>query len=27
VVVHQQKQRDSDGIAWRIVIENPWGTD
>ena len=27
VVVHQQKQRDSDGAAWRIVIENPWGTD
>jgi ketosteroid isomerase-like protein len=27
VVLRQQKQQLSDGIAWRIVIENPWGTD
>jgi ketosteroid isomerase-like protein len=27
VVLHQQKQQHSDGIAWRIVIENPWGTN
>jgi ketosteroid isomerase-like protein len=27
VVLRQQKQQHSDGIAWRIVIENPWGTD
>jgi ketosteroid isomerase-like protein len=27
VVLRQQKQRDSDGAAWRIVIENPWGAD
>lgn len=27
VLRQQQKQRQhSDGIAWRIVIENPWGT-
>jgi ketosteroid isomerase-like protein len=26
VVLRQQKQH-SDRIAWRIVIENPWGTD
>ena len=27
VVLRQQKQQLSDGIAWRIVIENPWGTN
>jgi ketosteroid isomerase-like protein len=28
VVLRQQKQQQhSDGTAWRIVIENPWGTD
>jgi ketosteroid isomerase-like protein len=27
VVLRQQKQQHSDGIAWRIVIENPWGTN
>ena len=27
VVLRQQKQQHSDDIAWRIVIENPWGTD
>ena len=27
VVMRRQKQQLSDGIAWRIVIENPWGTD
>jgi ketosteroid isomerase-like protein len=27
VVLRQQKQQHSDAIAWRIVIENPWGTD
>ena len=28
VVLRQQKQQQhSDGIAWRIVIENPWGTE
>jgi ketosteroid isomerase-like protein len=27
VVLRQQKQQHSDGNAWRIVIENPWGTD
>jgi ketosteroid isomerase-like protein len=27
VILRQQKQQDSDGVAWRIVIENPWGTD
>ena len=27
VVLRQQKQQHSDRIAWRIVIENPWGTD
>jgi ketosteroid isomerase-like protein len=27
VILRQQKQQLSDGIAWRIVIENPWGTD
>ena len=27
VVLRQQKQRDSDGAAWRIVIENPWVAD
>lgn len=28
VVLRQQQkqQQHSDGIAWRIVIENPWGT-
>ena len=27
VVLRQQKQGDSNGVAWRIVIENPWGTN
>jgi ketosteroid isomerase-like protein len=27
VVLRQQKQQHSDRITWRIVIENPWGTD
>ena len=27
VVLRQQKQQHSDDIAWRIVIENPWGTN
>ena len=27
VVLHQQKRQYSDGIAWGIVIENPWGTE
>jgi ketosteroid isomerase-like protein len=27
VVLHQQKRQHSDGIAWRMVIENPWGTE
>ena len=27
VVLRQQKQQHSDGIAWRIVIENPGGTN
>jgi ketosteroid isomerase-like protein len=27
VVLRQQKQQHFDGIAWRIVIENPWGTN
>lgn len=26
-VIRQQKQRDSNGVVWRIVIENPLGTD
>jgi ketosteroid isomerase-like protein len=27
VVLRQQKQQHSDEIVWRIVIENPWGTE
>jgi ketosteroid isomerase-like protein len=27
VVLRQQKQEHYDGIVWRIVIENPWGTE
>jgi ketosteroid isomerase-like protein len=27
VVLRQQKQQHSDSITWRIVIENPWGTN
>jgi ketosteroid isomerase-like protein len=29
VVLRQQKkqQQHSDGVTWRIVIENPWGTE
>jgi ketosteroid isomerase-like protein len=27
VILRQQNQQHSDGIVWRIVIENPWGTE